>query len=70
MLDETLPIGAHDLWRLVMGEPDFQSSVRELNKQRDSKTGRWHLTKGASTAANYFLKFSINIACEALASLH
>lgn len=51
VLDETLPIGAHDLWRLVMGEPDFQSSVRELNKQRDSKTGRWHLTKGASTAA-------------------
>ncbi|KAK9918828.1 hypothetical protein WJX75_007292 [Coccomyxa subellipsoidea] len=45
VLDETLPIGAHDLWRLVMGEPDFQSSVRELNKQRDSKIGRWHLTK-------------------------
>lgn len=47
LLDETLPISARDLWRLVMADPEFLSSVQELNKHREPKIGRWQLTKGA-----------------------
>ncbi len=51
VLDETLPIGEHDLWRLVMADPEFQSSVQKLNKHRELKVGRWHMTKGARALA-------------------
>ncbi len=47
LLDETLPIGARDLWRLVMADPEFFDSIQKLNKHRATKLGRWQLTKGA-----------------------
>ncbi|BDA46845.1 probable membrane-anchored lipid-binding protein YSP2 at C-terminar half [Coccomyxa sp. Obi] len=45
LLDETLPVGARDLWRLVMADPEFFDSVQKLNKHRATKQGRWKLTK-------------------------
>ena len=46
LLDETLPITPRDLWRLVMGDPDFFRSVADMKKNRDLKIGRWRLSKG------------------------
>ncbi|EIE19795.1 hypothetical protein COCSUDRAFT_44606 [Coccomyxa subellipsoidea C-169] len=59
VLDETLPIGEHDLWRLVMADPEFQSSVQKLNKHRELKVGRWHMTKdgGAERRVKYITSF-------------
>ena len=62
VLDETLPIGAHDLWRLVMADPEFQSSVHKLNKHREAKFGRWHLTEGAFAETDHGLCCSLNSA--------
>lgn len=46
LLDETLPITPRELWKLVMGTPDFLKSVSESRKNRDLKIGRWRLSKG------------------------
>ena len=46
LLEETLPISPRELWRLVMGNPDFLKSVSKLKKNRDLKVGQWRLSKG------------------------
>lgn len=46
LLDETLPIDARELWRLIMADPEFLVSVNKLKKNREIKIGRWRPTKG------------------------
>lgn len=45
-MEETLPVTPRELWRLVMGNPDFMKSVSDTKKNRDLRIGRWRLSKG------------------------
>lgn len=46
LMDETVPIDAQELWRLIMADPEFLVSVNKLKNNREIKVGRWRLTKG------------------------
>ena len=53
LLEETLPIMPRELWKLVMGTPDFLKSVSDSRKNRDLRIGRWRLSKGIGNGQDH-----------------